>query len=104
MALRQSSGQALRQTSGLPLRQASGQALRDPETEWIRVQGYRRMSGRQRLEAAAELYEMVRELTKANILNTHPGISDSELRREMARRLLPRDLFRQVGRCLDKSP
>jgi hypothetical protein len=31
--------------------------VRDPQTEWMRVQAYRRMSGEQRIALAAEMYE-----------------------------------------------
>lgn len=77
-------------------------AVRDPETEWIRVRSYRRMTGEQRLAIAAEMFEDGITIVKASILDKSPGISDEELTRRIRRRVLPRDLAKEVEAHLRK--
>ena len=74
--------------------------VRDPHTEWRRVQAYRRMSGEQRIALAAEMYEDGVAIVRDSILDRYPDISPGELKRQMRRRLLPRELALQVERYL----
>ncbi len=74
--------------------------VRDPQTEWLRVQAYRRMSGEQRIALAAEMYEDGVAIVRASILDRHPDISADELERQVRRRILPRELALQVERYL----
>ncbi len=71
-------------------------AVRDPETEQLRVNIYRQMTPQQRMIIAAQLYEEGITNMRAAILDRHPGYSETELAREMRRRLLPRALYQQV--------
>lgn len=71
-------------------------AVRDKRTEWLRVQIYRRMSGEQRIQIAAEMYEDGVDIVRSSILDRQPDISPEELRREVRRRLLPRGLPEHV--------
>ncbi len=74
--------------------------VRDPQTEWMRVQAYRRMSGEQRIALAAEMFEDGVAIVRASILNRYPDISPDELKRQVRRRVLPRGLALQVERYL----
>jgi len=74
--------------------------VRDPQTEWLRVQIYRRMGGEQRIALAAEMYEDGVAIVQASILDRYPDISADELRRQVRRRVLPRGLALQVERHL----
>jgi ABC-type Na+ transport system ATPase subunit NatA len=51
------------------------------------IEIYRKMTGKQRLRIAMELYELSRELISANIRNSHPGISEEEFRKKLAERM-----------------
>jgi hypothetical protein len=73
-------------------------AVRDPQTEWLRVQLYRRMSPQQRIWIAAQLYEDGISIMRAAIRDQWPNLSPEEVEREVRRRLLPRSLFEQVER------
>ena len=75
-------------------------SIRDPQTEWLRVQIYRRMSGEQHIALAAEMFEDGIAIVRASILDRYPDISDDQLKREMRRRVLPRGLALQVERYL----
>ena len=74
--------------------------IRDPQTEWLRVQIYRRMSGEQRIALAAEMYEDGVAIVRAAILDRYPDIGADDLKRQMRRRVLPRSLALQVERHL----
>jgi len=74
--------------------------VRDPQTEWLRVQIYRRMSGEQRIALAAEMYEDGVAIVRASILDRYPDIGADDLERQMRRRILPRGLALQVERHL----
>lgn len=75
-------------------------AVRDPQTEWQRVQIYRRMTPQQRILIAAQMYEDGVATARAAILDRRPDISPSELARQLRRRLLPRTLFEKVEAAL----
>ncbi len=68
-------------------------AVRDPRTEWLRVKIYRSMTPQHRMRLALDLMDMAQRSALANIKLRHPRIADAELKREMRRRMLPRDLF-----------
>jgi len=74
--------------------------VRDSQTEWMRVQIYRRMSGEQRIALAAEMFEDGVAIVRASILDRYPDISADELKRQVRRRVLPRGLALQVERYL----
>ena len=72
-------------------------ARRDPQTEWLRVQAYRRMTPEERVLTAARMFEDAVALVRASILDRNPTISPSELERQVRRRVLPRGLADQVA-------
>ncbi len=74
--------------------------VRDPETEWVRVQIYRRMSGEQRIALAAEMFEDGVAIVRASILDRYPDSSADELKRQVRWRVLPHGLALQVERYL----
>jgi murein endopeptidase len=49
---------------------------------------YRRMTPARRLELAIAMQHQARELMDAGLRQTHPGLTDGERRREVARRIL----------------
>jgi len=67
-------------------------AVRDPETEWIRVRTYRRMTPSERMAIAARMYEDAVALVRSSILYRNPSISPADLEYEVRRRVLPRGL------------
>jgi hypothetical protein len=67
-------------------------AVRNPETEWVRVQTYRRMAPSERMAIAARIYEDAVSLVRASILYRNPRISPEDLEYEVRRRVLPRGL------------
>ena len=67
-------------------------AVRDPETEWVRVQAYRRMAPAERMEIAARMYEDAVALVRSSILYRKRDISPDDLEYEVRRRVLPRGL------------
>ena len=67
-------------------------AVRDPETEWVRVQAYRRMTPAERMDIAAAMYEDAVALVRSSILYRKPDISLEDLEFEVRRRVLPRGL------------
>ncbi len=67
-------------------------ATRDPQTEWLRVQIYRRMTGAQKIEIAAQMYEDAIELVRASIRHRKPDISADDLEFEVRCRVLGREL------------
>ena len=75
-------------------------SARDPQTEWMRIQAYRRMGGERRIEIAAEIFEDGIAIVRDSILDRHPNISDDELVRRVRRRVLPRELALQVEHYL----
>lgn len=67
-------------------------ATRDPQTEWLRVQIYRHMTGAQKIEIAAQMYEDAIELVRASIRHRKPDISADDLEFEVRCRVLGREL------------
>jgi hypothetical protein len=67
-------------------------AVRDPDTEWLRVQIYRRMSGAQKIESAAQMYEDAVAAVRASIRYRQPDISDDDLEFEVRCRVLGGEL------------
>ena len=51
------------------------------------IEIYRRMTGKQRLRNAMELYEVSRELISANIRSMYPGISEEEFHKKLNERM-----------------
>jgi hypothetical protein len=47
---------------------------------------YRRMSGESKLRVSLELYEFVRTIIKASVLESYPAISESALGAEIIKR------------------
>ena len=77
-------------------------AVRDPHTEWLRVKIYRSMTPERRLEIVCSLNQTMRELALSDIREKHPIWTPEQVRRELRRRLLPRDLFEKVEKALQK--
>lgn len=71
-------------------------AVRDPRTEQLRVDIYRQMTPQARILMAAQMYEEGIANMRAAILDRHPEYDETELEREMRRRLLSHRLFLQV--------
>ncbi|MDQ1301985.1 MAG: hypothetical protein QG637_1907 [Chloroflexota bacterium] len=67
-------------------------AVRDPDTEWLRVQIYRRMTGAQKIEIAAQMYEDAVAAVRASIRYRRPDISDDDLEFAVRCRVLGREL------------
>ena len=67
-------------------------AVRDPDTEWVRIQIYRRMTPSERVAIAARMYEDATALVRSSILYRNPDISPDDLEFEVRRRVLPREL------------
>jgi hypothetical protein len=67
-------------------------AVRDEQTEWLRVQIYRRMTGAQKIEIAAQMYEDAVNLVRASIRYRTPDISDDDLEFQVRCRVLGREL------------
>ena len=75
-----------------PSANGGGMAVRDPETEWLRVQIYRKMTPAERVEIAARLYEDAVALVRSSILHRRPDIAPDDLEYEVRRRVLPAGL------------
>jgi acyl-CoA thioesterase FadM len=67
-------------------------AVRDPQTEWLRVEIYRRMTGAQKIEIAAQMYEDAVAAVRASIRYRRPDIADDDLEFEVRCRVLGREL------------
>ena len=52
-----------------------------------KVDAARRMSPEQKLASGAELFEFVCEIARAGIRNQHPGITETQVREHLCRRL-----------------
>lgn len=77
-----------------------GTSVRDtnPVVERLILDGYRRMSGEQRLERALALGDAVRRIALAGIRSRHPGISEREARLRLASLTMDREtLVRACG-------
>ncbi len=77
-------------------------AVRDPKIEHLRVEAYRRMSGEQRIDIAADMFEDGVAIARASILDQDPDITPEELSQQIRRRVLPRELAEQVEAYLRK--
>lgn len=67
-------------------------AVRDRDTEWLRVQAYRRMTPAERVAIAARIYEDAIALIRSSIRYRNPDISPEDLEFEVRRRVLPHGL------------
>ena len=67
-------------------------AVRDKQTEWLRVQIYRRMTPDQRLLIAMQMSEDGLQIVRESILDRQPDIGEADLRQEVRRRVLGREL------------
>lgn len=67
-------------------------AVRDPNTEWVRVQIYRRMTPAERMNIAARMYDDAVALVRSSILFRNPDLPPDDLEYEVRRRMLPRGL------------
>ncbi len=76
--------------------------VRDRHTEYLRIQAYRRMSGEEKIELAAQMFEDGVQIVRDSILFRNPSISEEELNRQIRRRVLPRDLAEKVERYLQE--
>lgn len=76
--------------------------IRDPEIEQLRVEAYRRMSGEQRIDIAADMFEDGVAIVRGSILDQQPDITPEELSQQIRRRVLPQELAEQVEAYLRK--
>lgn len=53
----------------------------------IQIEGYKRMSGEERVNIALELGALVRDVARAGIREQHPEFSAEEVERELERRI-----------------
>ncbi|MDI6766861.1 MAG: hypothetical protein QME52_08575 [Bacteroidota bacterium] len=51
------------------------------------LEGYRNMSGEQRLLIAMQLSEMVRDIARSGIIHQHPEFTQDEIEKELQRRI-----------------
>jgi hypothetical protein len=54
------------------------------------------MQPRRKLEIAASMSRMIRELALVGLRSRHPGAMEDEIRRRLASLVLPRDLAKEV--------
>jgi hypothetical protein len=85
-----------------PLEVESDVAIRDAKIERLRVEAYRGMSGEQKIDIAAEMFEDGVAIVQASILARQPDITREELSRQVRRRVLPPELAEQVEVYLRK--
>ena len=57
------------------------------DVEAIYIKRLRNVSGAKKMQTASDLFEAVKEIAKAGILYQNPGISGTELKKELMRRL-----------------
>lgn len=74
-----------------------------PDVERLQLEGWRRMSPAEKLQRVADLNAGVRQLAEARIRAEHPDYSDAEVRLELARLWLPRELFEVAQRHAAKA-
>jgi len=77
-------------------------AIGDPDLEQLRVEAYRRMSGEQRIDIAADMFEDGVAIVRGSILDQQPDITPEELSQQIRRRVLPPELAEQVEAYLRK--
>ena len=78
-------------------------AERDKNTEWLRVQLYRRMTPQQRIWIAAQMFEDGVAIVRSSILDRHPDITPDELQYQIRRRVLPRGLAELTRKIAEKG-
>ena len=57
-----------------------------PWTEGVYIENLRKMGGEKRLKVAFQLYEMAVNLSKQNIIESNPGITEKELKQKLFER------------------
>ena len=57
-----------------------------PWTEAVYIENLRSMGGEKRLNIAFQLYEMAINLSKQNIMESNPGITEKELKKKLFKR------------------
>jgi len=67
-------------------------AVRDPQTEWLRVEIYRRMTGNQKIEIAAQMHQDAVAAVRASIRYRQPDKTPDDLEFEVRCRVLGREL------------
>jgi len=60
------------------------------------IEIYRNLPGERKLELAAELYEMSRDLLKMGILSREPNLKEEELKKRILEQLLPKNLLEKI--------
>ncbi len=68
----------------------------DPAVQAILLEGYRRMSGAQKLARMCAMYRMAQELARADIRRRYPDDSPRQVQLRLASRWLGADLMRRV--------
>lgn len=58
----------------------------DQKAEQKRIEIYKAMSGEKKLQISLQLYDFAQMVVKASILESHPDISEAELKKEMIKR------------------
>lgn len=71
----------------------SGPSDTSPEIEAMQIEGYRRMTGEQRIARVLDMNRTVDALAAAGIRERHGEISDRELRIRIAALRYPRELL-----------
>lgn len=67
----------------------------DPETECVMIGLWRQAPTWRKLQQVSMLNEMLDSLILANIVKRYPDADDTEVRRRLAKRKLPPDLYRE---------
>jgi len=57
------------------------------QMELLYLKKLRELSGERRMEIASELFETVKEIAKAGIIQQNPGINEKELREALRKRI-----------------
>lgn len=68
----------------------------DAETKRVMLELMRRAPAWRKIRQVSDMNEAVNQLMRADILKHDPHISEPEMRRKLASRRLPPDLFREV--------
>jgi hypothetical protein len=54
----------------------------------VQIEGYKRMSGEERVLIVFRLNQFLRDIVQNNIVNEHPEFTEQEIRQELHRRFL----------------
>lgn len=54
----------------------------------VQIEGYRHMSGEERVLITFRLNQLLRDIVKSSILHEHPEFTEDEVQRELRRRFL----------------